>query len=99
MKIPHAATQLLSSQASATEVHMPQRRAQLAHHKEDPVPPKKNGKEHDLHLAIPQMIKHKVTMRKGEKERYTHLNAEFQRIVRRDKKAFLRDQCKEIEEK
>ena len=36
---------------------------------------------------------------KGEKERYTHLNAEFQRIVRRDKKAFLSDQCKEIEEK
>ena len=35
---------------------------------------------------------------KGEKERYTHLNAEFQRIARRDKKAFLRDQCKEIEE-
>ena len=35
---------------------------------------------------------------KGEKERYTHLNTEFQRIARRDKKAFLRDQCKEIEE-
>ena len=35
---------------------------------------------------------------KGGKERYTHLNAEFQRIARRDKKAFLRDQCKEIEE-
>ena len=35
---------------------------------------------------------------KGEKERYTHLNAEFQRTARRDKKAFLRDQCKEIEE-
>ena len=34
---------------------------------------------------------------KGEKERYTHLNAEFQRISRRDKKAFLSDQCKEIE--
>ena len=34
---------------------------------------------------------------KGEKERYTHLNAEFQRIARRDKKVFLRDQCKEIE--
>ena len=34
---------------------------------------------------------------KGEKEGYTHLNAEFQRIARRDKKAFLRDQCKEIE--
>ena len=35
---------------------------------------------------------------KGEKERYKHLNAEFQRIARRDKKAFLRDQCKETEE-
>ena len=35
---------------------------------------------------------------KGDKERYTHLNAEFQRIARRDKKAFLSDQCKEIEE-
>ena len=35
---------------------------------------------------------------KGEKKRYTHLNAEFQRIARRDKKAFLTDQCKEIEE-
>ena len=35
---------------------------------------------------------------KGKKERYTHLNAEFQRITRRDKKAFLSDQCKEIEE-
>ena len=35
---------------------------------------------------------------KGQKERYTYLNAEFQRMARRDKKAFLRDQCKEIEE-
>ena len=35
---------------------------------------------------------------KGEKERYTHLNVEFQRIARRDRKAFLSDQCKEIEE-
>ena len=35
---------------------------------------------------------------KGEKERYTHLNAEFQRIERRDKKAFINDQCKETEE-
>ena len=35
---------------------------------------------------------------KGEKERYSHLNAEFQRIARRDKKAFLSDQCKEMEE-
>ena len=36
---------------------------------------------------------------KGEKERYTHMNAEFQRIARKDKKAFLSDQCKQIEEK
>ena len=35
---------------------------------------------------------------KGEKERYTHLNAEFQRLARRDKKAFLNHQCKEVEE-
>ena len=42
--------------------------------------------------------KRKEVKSKGEKERYSHLNAEFQRIARRDKKAFLRDQCKEIEE-
>ena len=42
--------------------------------------------------------KRKDTRAKGEKERYTYLNAEFQRIARRDKKAFLTDQCKEIEE-
>ena len=43
-------------------------------------------------------VKRREGKGKGEKERYTHLNAEFQRIVRRDKKAFLSDQCKEIEE-
>ena len=42
--------------------------------------------------------KRRKTKCKGEKERYTHLNAEFQRIARRDKKAFLTDQCKEIVE-
>ena len=42
--------------------------------------------------------KRRETKGKGEKERYTHLNAEFQRIARRDKKAFLSDQCKQIEE-
>ena len=42
--------------------------------------------------------KRKDAKGKGEKERYTHLNAEFQRIARRDKKAFLSDHCKEIEE-
>ena len=47
-----------------------------------------------LHIAV----KRSEVKSKGEKERYKHLNAEFQRIVRRDKKAFLNDQCKEIEE-
>ena len=44
-------------------------------------------------IAVKREVKNK-----GEKERYKHLNAEFQRIARRDKKAFLSDQCKEIEE-
>ena len=43
-------------------------------------------------------MKRREAKSKGEKERYTHLNAEFQRIARRDKKAFLSEQCKEIEE-
>ena len=43
-------------------------------------------------------VKRRETKSKGEKERYTHLNAEFQRMARRHKKAFLSDQCKEIEE-
>ena len=42
-------------------------------------------------------MKRREAKSKGEKERYTHLNAEFQRIARRDKKAFLSDQCKKIE--
>ena len=48
--------------------------------------------------ALQIAVKRKEVKDKGEKERYTHLNAEFQRIARRDKKAFIRDQCKEIEE-
>ena len=43
-------------------------------------------------------MKRREVKSKGEKERYTHLNAEFQRIAWRDKKAFLNDQCKELEE-
>ena len=43
-------------------------------------------------------VKRREVKSKGEKKRYKRLNAEFQRIARRDKKAFLRDQCKEIEE-
>ena len=43
-------------------------------------------------------VKRRKAKSKGEKERYKHVNAEFQRIARRDKKAFLSDQCKEIEE-
>ena len=48
--------------------------------------------------ALAIAVKRREAKSKGEKERYTHLNAEFQRIARRDKKAFLSDQCKEIEE-
>ena len=48
--------------------------------------------------ALQIAVKRREVKSKGEKERYKHLNAEFQRIARRDKKAFLRDQCKEIEE-
>ena len=48
--------------------------------------------------ALQIAVKRREAKNKEEKERYTHLNAEFQRIARRDKKAFLRDQCKEIEE-
>ena len=44
-------------------------------------------------------VKRREAKNKGEKKRYKHLNVEFQRIARRDKKAFLSDQCKEIEEK
>ena len=47
--------------------------------------------------ALQLAVKRREAKSKGEKERYTHLNAEFQRIARRNKKAFLRDQCKEIE--
>ena len=48
--------------------------------------------------ALQIAVKRREAKSKGEKERYKHLDAEFQRISRRDKKAFLRDQCKEIEE-
>ena len=48
--------------------------------------------------ALQTAVKRRDTKSKGEKERYSHLNAEFQRMARRDKKAFLSDQCKEIEE-
>ena len=50
--------------------------------------------EETLQIAV----KRREVKSKGEKERYTHLNAEFQRIARRNKKAFLSDHCKEIEE-
>ena len=65
-----------------------------------PSPRKRNAKkakwlsEDTLQIAV----KRRQVKSKGEKERYTHLNGEFQRIARRDKKAFLSNQCKEIEE-
>ena len=49
--------------------------------------------------ALQIAVKRREAKSEGEKERYKHLNAEFQRIPRRDKKAFLSEQCKEIEEK
>ena len=49
--------------------------------------------------ALQRAVKRREAKSKGEKERYKHLNAEFQRIARRDKKAFLSDQCIEIEGK
>ena len=55
---------------------------------------KKRLSEEALEIAV----KRREVKSKGEKERYTHLSAEFQRIARRDKKAFVSDQCKEIEE-
>ena len=48
--------------------------------------------------ALQIAVKRRELKGKGKKERYTHLNAEFQRIARRDKKAFLSNQCKEVEE-
>ena len=66
-----------------------------------PIPKEKKCKKakwlsgEDLQIAV----KRREVKEKGEKERYKHLNAEFQRIARRDKKAFLSDQCKEKEKK
>ena len=64
-----------------------------------PSPWKRNAKKHNGCLSDSQIaVKRREAKSKGEKERYKHLNAEFQRIARRDKKAFLIDQYKEIEE-
>ena len=64
------------------------------------IPKKKKGKKEKwlLEEALQIAEKRREAKGKGEKERYTHLKAEFQRIARRDKKAFLSDQCEEIEE-
>ena len=64
------------------------------------IPKKKKGKKAKWlsEEALQIVVKRRDVKGKGEKERYTHLNAEFQRIARTDKKAFLNDQCKEIEE-
>ena len=58
-----------------------------------PAPRKRNAKRQN-EKALKIAEKRREAKSKGEKERYTHLNAEFQRIARRDKKAFLSDQCK-----
>ena len=67
-----------------------------------PSPWKRNAKKQNGYLRRPYKAEERDMKGKGEKERYTHLNAEFQRIARRDQKAFLSDQCKEkktVEEK
>ena len=63
-------------------------------------PGKRNAKKANWlsEEALQIAVKKREAKSKGEKERYTHLNAEFQRIARRDKKAFLSGQCKEIKE-
>ena len=64
-----------------------------------PSPWKRNAKKQNGCLEALQIaVKRREAKRKGEKEKCSHLNAEFQRLARRDKKAFLSDQCKEIEE-
>ena len=65
-----------------------------------PSPRKRNAKKQKWlsEEALQIAVKRREAKSEGEKERYKHLNAEFQRIARRDKKAFLSDQCKEIEE-
>ena len=65
-----------------------------------PSPWKRNAKKQNGCPGRPSLqiaVKRREAKNKGEKERYKHLNADFQRIARRDKKAFLSDQCKEIE--
>ena len=64
------------------------------------IPKKKKCKKEKWlsEVALQTAVRRREVKGKGEKERYTHLSAEFQRIARRDKKAFLSDQCKEIEE-
>ena len=66
-----------------------------------PSPWKTNAKKQNgcLGEALQIAVKRREAKSKGEKERYKHLNAEFQRIARRDKKAFFSNQCKEIEDK
>ena len=62
-------------------------------------PRKRNAKkQNDCLRRLYIAVKRREVKSKGEKERYKHLNAEFQRIARRDEKAFLSNQCKEIEE-
>ena len=65
-----------------------------------PSPRKRNAKKQNGCLRRPYKlaVKRRQAKSKGEKERYTHLKAEFQRTARRDKKAFFREQCKQIEE-
>ena len=62
------------------------------------IPRKRNAKKQNGCLSLQIAVRRREAKGKGEKERYTHLNAEFPRIARIDKKASICDQCKEIEE-
>ena len=77
-----------------TEVH------DIVQERDQDIPKKKKCKKAKWLTgeALQIAVKRREVKSKGEKEKYTHLNAEFQRIARRDKKAFLSHQCKEIEE-
>ena len=76
-----------------TEVHDIVQEARI-----ETIPKKKKSRKTKLWSRMPCIYLKREVKSKGEKEGYSHLNAELQRIARRDKKAFLSDQCKEIEE-
>ena len=95
-----AATALLHGPSQLPQLNYGRRFVTLyRRHGSRPSPRKRNAERQNGCLRrLTNSCEKKRTKSKGEKERYSHLNAEFQRIARREKKAFLSNQCKEIEE-